>query len=64
MKSFDEWFEENHGKAHRVIKETLKECYFEVWQAAQIVQRDSDADIAWCFDNDLISDKIRNNKSL
>ena len=23
-----------------------------------------DADFAWCFDNDLIADKIRNNKAV
>ncbi|MFA6066911.1 MAG: hypothetical protein WC707_07045 [Candidatus Babeliaceae bacterium] len=62
MKTFNEWFEEKYGKVDNIMSFT-KLIAYEIWQSAQEVQRDSDANIAWCFDNDLIADKIRNNKN-
>lgn len=65
MKSFDEWFEDNYGCLDMLGTRELEKDYAKlIWQAAQEVQRESDADIAWCFNCDKVSEKIRNNKAV
>jgi len=73
MKSFDEWFDTTFGE----VKEEDPLTYFRMmssWQAAQEVQRESDADmvqsdfeykeeydVSWGFD---LANMVRNNKAV
>jgi len=74
MKTFDEWFEENYGCLDMLgTRESEKNEAKKIWQAAQEVQRESDADLVekeFSFveeydpsDGFILAEQIRNNKA-
>lgn len=66
MKSFDEWFEEKYKNSNlsEISLHRFRLDTFDAWQAAQEVQRESDAKIVLYHEDYFIYEKIRNNKAV
>jgi hypothetical protein len=61
MKTFDEWWNDKYGFLYSDDEiGSLKDIIIESWQAAQEVQRESDADLVHGIP--FLKEQIRNNK--